>query len=825
MHPLLADQVHRHLPPQARDSLTPFLAALDDLCTRLDTARQACDKLHNPVTCRLLIRNEELEARVADRTRDLESANQQLLRDIAHRTTIEDRLHSAERKYRSIFEGAAEGIFQTTVDGRYLACNPALARIYGYDSPEELIASVTDIARKLYVDDDSRPRFQQIMADKGSVSGFEARIYRKDGTIIWITESARAVRNAEGMLLHYEGFVSDITARKIAEESLRESEERYVLAVRGANDGLWDWNLRTGLIHFSARWKQMLGRAADEIGTTLDDWFHRVHPDDLPSLQSAIAAHRDGLTPHFEIEHRMLHADGRYRWMLSRGMAIRDPAGRAVRIAGSQTDVTLRREAEEQLLRDALHDGLTGLPNRVLFLDRLERSLSRIARDRQHTFAVLFLDLDRFKGINDSLGHEVGDQLLVAFAKRLGACLRPGDTAARLGGDEFTVLLEDPATPHDPSAVAQRILQELNSPFRLGPHEVFVSASIGIASSAVGYSRPQDVLRDADTAMYHAKARGKGRHEVFDAAMHDRAVKLLTIENDLRRALERQEFRLQYQPIVDIDSGRIKAFEALVRWDHPDLGIISPAEFIPVAEDTRLILPLGRWILFEACRQTALWHAQGAPVDINVNLSGIQFSQADLVDQVTQALHASGLPARHLILEITESVVMENPAAAVATLHRLKALGLKLNIDDFGTGYSSLAYLQRFPVDTMKIDRSFVSRLTQTEPAAAAMVDTQTEPAASARVDDSTPDALTPQIPESTSHAKNAAEIVRTIVHLAHNLNMKVTAEGIETPQQLAYLQDLHCEHAQGYLISRPLDAPAATDLLLSPAPATSPNP
>jgi diguanylate cyclase (GGDEF)-like protein len=463
--------------------------------------------------------------------------------------------------------------------------------------------------------------------------------------------------------------------------------------------------------------------------------------------------------------------------MLARGSAIRDERGYAYRMAGSQTDVTVRREAEEQLVRDALHDSLTGLANRTLFIDRLERSISRISRDGDHKFAVLFLDLDRFKGINDSLGHEAGDQLLIAFARRLGACLRPSDTAARLGGDEFTILLEEPRDPYNATNVAQRILESLKDPFNLGNHEVYVTASIGIASSSVGYARPQDVLRDADTAMYRAKAKGKSRYEVFDPAMHARAVKLLKVENDLRRAIDRSEFEIFYQPIVSIDTNRIRAFEALIRWRHPELGLVSPNEFIPVAEETGLILPIGRWVLFQACKQAAEWNAAmpESPVDINVNLSGKQFSQPDLHEQVIEALEKSGLPARHLILEITESVVMENPEATVATLHRLKALGLQLNIDDFGTGYSSLAYLQRFPVDTMKIDRSFVARVSQS--------------------------------------AENC-EIVRTIVHLAHSLNMKVTAEGIENAEQLSHLKGLKCENAQGYLFSRPLDAAGAYELL-----------
>ena len=689
-----------------------------------------------------------------------------------------DELREEAAKYRSMFESAISGIFQTTADGQYRDCNPALARIYGYESPQELKDSVRDVRRQLYVEDDVRPRFIQLMAECDQVSGFEARIYRKDGSIIWISETARAVRNSEGNFLYYEGFVSDITARKQVEESLRESEERYALAMRGANDGLWDWNVRTGEIYYSARWKEML-ECDEQIAGLPEEWFKRVHPDDLESLKSAIAAHRDGMTPHFEIEHRMLHRDGRYRWMLSRGTAVRDVVGKTTRMAGSQTDITARKEAEDQLLRDALQDGLTGLPNRLLFTDRLERSLTRIDRDQFHQFAVLFLDIDRFKGINDSLGHGVGDQLLMSFAGRLTSCLRPSDTVARLGGDEFTVLLEDPHEPDDAVTVATRILEALKTPFNLSSQEVFVTASIGIALSSTGYSRPQDVLRDADTAMYRAKALGKARFQIFDSAMHLGAVKLLQIENDLRRAIDRSEFELHYQPIVGIDNCALRGFEALIRWRHPEKGLISPVDFIPVAEETGMIVPIGRWVLQEACRQAADWQATftNQPVCISVNISGRQFSQPDLVDQVPSALRQSKLKPANLILEITESVVMQNPEVTITMLGRLKDLGVQLNIDDFGTGYSSLSYLQRFPVDTIKIDRSFVSRMSE--------------------------------------RAENA-EIVRTIVALAHNLNMKVTAEGIETPEQLAKLQELHCESGQGFLLSRPLSATAVTEMLTS---------
>jgi len=476
----------------------------------------------------------------------------------------------------------------------------------------------------------------------------------------------------------------------------------------------------------------------------------------------------------------MRHADGFYRWMSARGTAVREASGRASRMAGSQSDITARKKSEAQLLRDALHDGLTGLPNRVLFTDRLERSISRVSRDVGHRFAVLFLDLDRFKVINDSLGHGAGDQLLIAFSKRLSDCLRPSDTVARLGGDEFTVLLEDPREPDDAAGVAERILSASRAPFMLNGHEVFVSTSIGIAVGSTEYTRPEDVIRDADTALYRAKALGKSRYQLFDAEMHLRAMAQMQIENDLRRAIDRGEFELYYQPILNIKQHQIRGFEALIRWRHPERGLIQPSEFISTAEETGLILPIGKWVLEEACRQTALWHAAfpNQRVDINVNLSGRQFSQTDLIEQVTRVLRQTGLAPKHLILEITESVVMDHPETAIAMLHGLKSLGVQLHIDDFGTGYSSLAYLQRFPVDTMKIDRSFINRM---------------------------------------SHDSENAEIVRTIISLAHNLDMKVTAEGIETAAQLEHLGSLDCENAQGYFLSRPLTSSDATNMLKLP--------
>ena len=566
--------------------------------------------------------------------------------------------------------------------------------------------------------------------------------------------------------------------RERAVHALRESEERYALAVRGANDGLWDWDLLRGETYFSPRWKAMLGYDDSAVGSRPEDWLDRVHPDDLARVRQALEAHLSGAVPYFECEHRMRTGDGGWRWMLNRGLAVRDESGRACRMAGSQTDIARRKQAEEQLIHDALHDALTGLPNRTLFVDRLRLALARHRRRPRGALAVCCLDLDQFKVVNDGLGHAAGDEVLVALAQRLDACVRPGDTVARLGGDEFAILLEEVADVGQALRVAERIHLDLRAPFRVRGHDLFVTASLGIARAAPSYEQAEELLRDADTALHRGKRRGRGRSEIFDESMHSLAAARLQLETDLWRALQRRELRLHYQPMVALDTERVTGFEALVRWQHPRRGLLAPQEFIPLAEEMGVSAPLGAWVIKEACRVAGEWQRsfpRSAPLSVSVNLSARQFAQSDVLALTAEALAESGLAPARLRLELTESVVMEEPEAAAAKLARLKDLGIGLDIDDFGTGYSSLSYLRRFPIDALKIDRSFVSGM-------------------DSDVDDH--------------------EIVRTIVTLAANLGVAAVAEGVETLEQKLRLQGLRCHFGQGFLFSRPLEGTAVAELL-----------
>ncbi len=570
-----------------------------------------------------------------------------------------------------------------------------------------------------------------------------------------------------------------VSSRLRTQKRLAESKERYELAARGARDGLWDWDLASDRIYFSARWMGMLGlpeEARDDEDPEL--WLSRVHPDDRPRLENEIAAARDGDPPHhFECEYRVRHADGEYRWVLSRGVAVRDGEGEAYRMAGSQADITERKRAEEQLVHDAFHDGLTDLPNRALFLDRLGRLLQGSHRRPDLHFAVVYVDLDRFKVVNDSLGHSEGDRLLVKIGRRISGSLREDDTVARLGGDEFGLLLVDLDAPMEASRVVERIRDDLARPFQVGDNEIFVSASMGVALGPEDYEESEALLRDADIAMYRSKKEAPGQFEVFDKAMHDEAVRRLDLERELRSSLDRDGLLLRYQPIISVKDGKLLGFEALLRWPHPERGVLGPEEFLGVAEESGLMGRIGAWVLEEACTTLGRWRAEEddafADVSMAVNISPHEILKSDLPANVQELLERSGLPPDRLELEVTEGAVMADPERARDVLRSLRDLGVRVSIDDFGTGYSSLAYLKQFPVSTLKIDRSFVQHLDSSEQDRA---------------------------------------MVRSVISLARALGVRALAEGVERQAQLEGLATLECDYAQGFHIAEALDDAAARD-------------
>lgn len=578
--------------------------------------------------------------------------------------------------------------------------------------------------------------------------------------------------------------------RHHSESGLMADGGRFSLALEAANDGLWDWNLATDQMFFSSRWKAMLGLAEQAVGSSPKEWFDRVHRDDLPRLKQDLDDHLSGQSPRFEMEHRVRHSDGSYRWVVSRGLAVRDVSGKPLRVAGSQTDITSHRLTIERLRDDAFHDALTGLPNRPLLLDRLGRAVKRLKRYDRYHFSLLFLDIDRFKVVNDSLGHLAGDELLVAIARKLTSCVRATDTVARLGGDEFAILLEDLGDTNVSKNVAERILEQLAETVELEGKPVFATASIGIVMGSQRYDRPEDVLRDADTAMYSAKAQGRNCYKVFQQEMHDGALLRLELENDLRRAVERYEFRVAYQPIMNLRTGAIAGFEALVRWYRPDCGVVFPADFLPVAEETGIIITVDRLVLHEACREFRGWQKQYAPdtpLRLSVNFSAHQFRHTDLVEVTDRILLETGFDPRNLAIEITESAYLEDPDSLTSVMQALKNRGIHIHVDDFGVGYSSLSYLRRFPIDAVKIDRSFINRVDQ------------------------------------TGDSTESLEIVRAVVALAKSLNIDVVAEGIEREEQKKYLEELQCPYGQGYLFAKPLDPENAKAFLIAHLKATQP--
>jgi diguanylate cyclase (GGDEF)-like protein/PAS domain S-box-containing protein len=604
---------------------------------------------------------------------------------------------------------------------------------------------------------------------------FTYQTYRKQLQAT-LAQANQAERHAEEQRAISEALRDSVEEQKVISEALRKSEEHFRSAFDYAAVGM-------ALVGTDGRWLSVNRSLSELVGYSevelLNTNFQSItHPDDLGANLKDLYEMLEGKVITSTREKRYIHKAGHVVWANVSASSVFDEQRKPLHFIVQAQDITERKQAEEQLHRAAFYDALTGLPNRAFFTDQLELSLELLKQHSDQVFAVLFLDIDRFKNINDSLGHVVGDQLLTAVAGRLQGCVRPEDMVSRFGGDEFAVLLNGVHHSSDILAVTERILQQIAVPFRLSGYDVFTTASIGVALSTTGYESSQEILRDADTAMYRAKEQGKGRFEVFDKVMHARAISRLQLESDLRQALERNEFEIDYQPIMELERGRLSGFEALLRWRHPERGLISPLDFIPVAEDTELIIPIGRWVLHEACRQVRQWQSEyrsEAPLTISVNLSGKQFKQPDLVEQVKQILYQTGLDPRLLRLEITESMVMEDAEAAIAMLRQLRSLNIQLSIDDFGTGYSSLSYLHRFPINILKIDKSFVGRMSMDE---------------------------------------ESMGIVETIITLAFKLKMDVVAEGIETDEQRRKLQALRCHYGQGYLFSKPVPAEAVVLLL-----------
>ncbi|WP_017719113.1 EAL domain-containing protein [Kamptonema formosum] len=763
--------------------------------------------------------------------------------DITGRVQAEVALRQAEQKYRSIFENAVEGIFQTTPDGRYLTANPMLARIYGYDSPAELISTLTDIQRQLYADPNRRLQFMRLLQEDDAVWDFESQVYRKDGSVIWISENARAIRDARGELLGYEGTVADITGRKQAEIELHKRDRLLSGAAEAMNHLLTDTNHRSAVSKALATlgpaagadrvciWECHAGAGTGKPTASLEfewvrdgndlmgmvswllpafppagetsDWelgkgfsypqcpvpgAKEAVPDSMLALLSA-GLPVSGCVPcgygsisvllvpvrlenefwgYISFEDRLAER----RWHKSEESIL-------VALAASIGGALERHRTEEKIRHQACHDRLTGLPNRQVLDSRLPVAIEG-TRLRENLLAVIFLDLDRFKIINDTLGHPVGDRLLQNAALRLRSCLREGDTIVRWGGDEFILLLPHLSSAEDAAQIAQRIIETLAPAFDIEGHQLYVTSSIGIALYPPDGKDAETLIKNADTALYRAKEQGRNNYQLYSPEMNSGGTELLILDNSLHRALERGEFQVYYQPQFDTDTGLITRMEALLRWAHPERGLISPETFIPLAEENGLIVPLGKWVLQTACAQNKAWIDAGlALVRVAVNLSARQFQQPDLVEMVAQVLQETGLEPQYLELEITETTAMRDVEFTRSTIDLLQRMGISISMDDFGIGYASLSYLKKFPFHTLKIDRAFVRDMTA---------------------------------------SPTDAAIVKAIIALGAALDLSVVAEGIETEAQRDLLRSLQCREMQGYLFSPPLTAAEATHILSAPS-------
>jgi diguanylate cyclase (GGDEF)-like protein/PAS domain S-box-containing protein len=704
----------------------------------------------------------------------------QRLKDKDELLKSEEKYKQLTRKYEDLTDSLPHTIFEIDMTGKFRFANRHALETFGY-TDEDLNKGFNLF--DVIPEEEHMNAFENInkVLDGEKIGFIEYKIKNKlhDILVPVLINTSPVIEN--NIKTGLRGIAIDISELRKTQKELEESKERYALTLKGTNDGVWDWDLKTNDVYLSARWKNILGFEDEEFPDSYDEWFSRIHKSDIPSLNQKVKLYINNKIEHFEIEYRILDKNNQYTWVLCKAAALRDKKGKAYRMIGSHTDISQHKVNEtmlNELLHNASHDLLTGLPNRSLFIEKLERSLINSKRKKEYVFAVLYIDLDRFKVINDSLGHSIGNLLLVEVAKKIQKSLDNEYILARLGGDEFGILIED-IVEHDVIIkIAKRIQKEIKKPVNLEGHEVFPASSIGITFSSSGYERSEEVLRDADLALYKAKAMGRARYEIFDSGMHVHALELLQLETDLRYAIERNEFILHYQPIISFKTGKITGFEALIRWIHKKRGLISSATFIPIAEETGLIIPIGHWVMQEACQQIKIWNDKyglDLPFTISVNISGKQFSHPNLIENITDIIENSNIESNTLKLEITESTIMENAENARAMLQQLRDLNIQLQIDDFGTGYSSLSYLHRFPVNTLKVDRSFVSRI--------------------------------------GSDDENV-EIVKTIISLAKNLNMQSIAEGIETIEQCEKIRELECEYGQGYYFSRPVSVEEIEELL-----------
>ena len=606
-------------------------------------------------------------------------------------------------------------------------------------------------------------------AAQGQPFSLQYRIVLGDGTVKWVQTTSSSISSDHRGNLRC-GVVLDITHSKRAEEQLRQSEERWKLALESTGDGVWDWHIQSGMEYYSRRYKEMYGYSEDKVWQQSDQFEDIVHPDDKEQLLRDQQAHFEGRTPTYRNEHRVRCSDGSWKWILSRGMVIsRDAQGKPVRMIGTHTDITEWKKSEALIWQQANYDPLTGLPNRRMLRDRLEQDIRKCKHDGLQ-LAILFIDLDHFKEVNDTLGHDSGDLLLIEAADRIRHCVRDSDTVARMGGDEFTVVLSELSGAERLERILQKILGALSAAFQLGDEQVFISASIGITMYPADATEVESLFKNADQALYVAKGAGRNRFSFFTSALQEAAQTRVRLANDLRAALAEQQFRVVYQPIIDLSTGDIRKAEALIRWQHPTRGLISPTEFIPIAESSGLIIDIGEWVFRQAADQVVQWRELHHPhFQISVNKSPVQFhSDGSTRKSWAQHLQSLGLPGGSIAVEITEGLLLDTSATVTQQLMEMRQTGVQVSLDDFGTGYSSLTYLQKFEIDYIKIDQSFVRNL----------------------------------VPSSTDLA-----LCKAIIVMAHELGMKVIAEGVETAQQRDLLVAAGCDHGQGYLFARPMSA------------------